>query len=85
MKEFTYVITDPEGLHARPAGLLVKKAAAYSSVIKIKNGEKAGNAKAILGIMGLCVKNGQAVTVTAEGEDEAVAITELQAFFKENL
>lgn len=35
MKQFTYVITDPAGVHARPAGLLVKEAAKYSSAITI--------------------------------------------------
>ncbi len=34
MKEFKYVITDPEGIHARPAGLLVKQAAEYKSPLK---------------------------------------------------
>ena len=38
MKEFTYVITDPEGIHARPAGLLVKAAAGFKSDIKIEKG-----------------------------------------------
>ena len=40
MKEFQYVITDPEGIHARPAGLLVKKANEFESKVTIKKGEK---------------------------------------------
>ena len=40
MKEFKYVITDPEGIHARPAGILVKQAAGYQSSVKITKGEK---------------------------------------------
>ena len=35
MKEFKYVVTDPEGIHARPAGILVKQAAGYTSSVKI--------------------------------------------------
>ena len=35
MKEFTYTITDPEGIHARPAGELVKAAKAFESAIKL--------------------------------------------------
>lgn len=85
MKEFSYVVTDPEGLHARPAGILVKKCAAYKSTVKITKGEKTADAKKIFGIMGMCVKNGEEVTLSIEGEDEATAAAELEAFFKENL
>ena len=52
MKEFTYTITDPEGIHARPAGELVKAVKAFSSDIKIAKGGKAMNCKAIFGVMG---------------------------------
>ena len=45
MKEFTYVITDPEGIHARPAGLLVKAAAGFKSDIKIEKDGKAAKCK----------------------------------------
>ena len=40
MKEFKYVVTDPEGIHARPAGILVKQAAGYKSAVTIVKGEK---------------------------------------------
>ena len=83
MKEFKYVITDPEGIHARPAGLLVKKAASYASTIMIGKGEK--SAKRIFGVMGLGVKNGEEIFMTAEGADEAEAIEGMEQFFKENL
>ena len=53
MREFKYVVTDPEGIHARPAGELVKAVKAFSSDIKIAKGGKAMNCKAIFGIMGL--------------------------------
>ena len=43
MKEFTYVVTDENGIHARPAGMLVKEACEFKSTIKIKKGAKAGN------------------------------------------
>ena len=83
MKEFKYVITDPEGIHARPAGLLVKKAASYASTIMIGKGEKSADAKRIFGVMGLGVKN--EIFMTAEGADEAEAIEGMEQFFKENL
>ena len=50
MREFKYVVTDPEGIHARPAGELVKAVKAFSSDIKIAKGGKAMNCKAIFGM-----------------------------------
>ena len=85
MKEFKYVVTDTEGIHARPAGLLVKKAAEFTSAVTITKGEKSADAKRIFGVMGLGVKTGEEVTISADGADEDTAITELETFFKENL
>ena len=84
-KEFTYVITDKEGIHARPAGELVKLAKSYaSSVSVIKEGKKA-DAKKVFGLMGLGVKQGMEITVQVEGEDEETAAAALETFLKDNL
>lgn len=64
---------------------MVKQAAGYKSDIKIGKGEKTADAKRIFGVMGLGVKTGEEVVMTADGEDEDTAIKELEAFFKENL
>ena len=85
MKEFKYVITDPEGIHARPAGILVKQAAGYQSAVTIAKGEKSADAKRIFGVMRLGVKTGEEITITVEGADEDTAAEELETFFKENL
>lgn len=85
MKEFQYVITDKEGIHARPAGLLVKEANRFKSSVSLVKDEKKADAKRIFGVMGLGVKQGQEITVTIEGEDEAEAAAALEAFFKGNL
>ena len=85
MKEFKYVITYPKGIHARPAGILVKQASGYTSSVKITKGDKTADAKRIFGVMGLGVKTGEEVTITVEGDDEDKAFAELEAFFKENL
>ena len=53
MREFTYVIKDPVGLHARPAGLLVKKAGEFTSRITIESGGKSAEAKKLIMLMGL--------------------------------
>lgn len=85
MKEFTYVITDPAGIHARPAGLLVKEAAKFSSAISIAKDSKKGDLKRIFGVMALGVKKGETVTITCEGADEEAAAAAISDFLKNNL
>lgn len=85
MKEFTYVITDPEGIHARPAGMLVKEAAGFQSKILIAKDGKEVDAKRIFGVMGLAAKQGQEITLRIEGADEDTASEKLEAFLKANL
>ena len=84
MKEFKYVITDPEGIHARPAGILVKQAAGYESAITSAKGEKSADAKRILGVMVLGAKTGAEDTISADSACEGKPIAELQGFFKAN-
>ena len=85
MKTLTYTIKDELGIHARPAGLLVKEAAKFQSDIKIKKGEKEADAKRIFGIMGLAAKKGDEIVLTADGADEADAIAAIEEFLKANL
>jgi len=85
MKEFNFTITDPAGIHARPAGLLVRQAHPYTSEISVLKGERKANAKSMLSMMGLGAKSGETVIIKAEGADEETAIVELEAFFKANL
>lgn len=85
MKEFTYKICDDLGIHARPAGVLVKKAAGFSSEITIYKDEKSADAKRIFAVMGLSVKKGDTVRVTISGADEDAALVALEGFFRNNL
>jgi phosphocarrier protein len=85
MKQFKYVIKDEQGIHARPAGLLVKKANEFASKVTISKDGKDADAKRIFGIMGLAAKSGHEITITCEGDDEAAAATALETFLKENL
>lgn len=85
MKQFTYVITDAAGIHARPAGLLVKEAAKFSCSTTIAKGAKKGDLKRIFGVMALGVKKGEEVAITCDGADEEAAAAALEAFFKANL
>ena len=85
MKEFTYTVTDPLGIHARPAGQLVKEAGKFTSLCTVTKGSKTEKLTRLIGIMMLAVKQGDVVTVRAEGEDEDRAIRNLRMFFQENL
>lgn len=85
MRQIEYVITDELGIHARPAGLLVKEAARFQSDIKIKKGDKEADAKRLFAIMGMGIKKDERITVTAEGIDEEEVIKALEAFFQANL
>lgn len=86
MQQFTYTITDPIGLHARPAGLLVKAAKALDSKIMIeKEGGKATSATKLMAVMGLGVKQGDTVTITVEGGSEAENAAVMEKFFRDNL
>jgi phosphocarrier protein len=85
MKSFTYTIKDEWGIHARPAGLLVKTAQGFTAKITIGREEKSADAKKLFALMGLNIKHGQEITVSAEGEDEAAAASAREAFLSENL
>ena len=85
MKSFNYTITDPVGLHARPAGLLVKEVKKHASLVTVKKGEKSSDAKKLMMLMGLGVKCGDEITVEVTGADEETAAAELETFFKANL
>ena len=85
MKEFKYTITDTEGIHARPAGELVKAAKEFNSKITIEKDGKSGDCKKIFSIMALAVKSGNEVTITCDGDDEAAACERIQQFMKDNM
>lgn len=85
MVKFTFVVNDELGLHARPAGALVREAVKCSSEVAIRKGEKKGNAKRIFNVMSLSVKANEEVEITVVGEKEQEEAAELEAFIKENI
>ena len=86
MKQFTYTITDPVGIHARPAGLLVKAIKAQDSAVTITkaDGKSVAGTK-LMALMGLGIKQGETVTVAVEGGNEEANAAALEQFFKDNL
>ena len=86
MKNFTYTITDPLGIHARPAGMLVKEAKAFAdTVVTITKNGTTVKATQLMKLMSLGVKQGDVVTVAAEGANEDAAIIAISNFFQNNL
>lgn len=85
MKEFIYTIKDEVGIHARPAGLLVKEAKKYESKVMITKEAKSAEATKLMAIMGLGVKCGEAVKVEIAGVDEEQAYEGMKVFFESNL
>ena len=85
MKELKYTITDPQGIHARPAGLFVKEAAGFPCKVTISKDGKEVDAKRILGVMGLGVKCGQEIVLKTDGDQEEEAIAALGKFLEEKL
>lgn len=85
MKKFEYTVQDEIGIHARPAGMLVKEAKKYESKIIIRKGGKEAAASKLMAVMGLAVKCGETVEVEISGPDEDTAFEDMETFFKENL
>ena len=85
MKTFEYVIRDELGIHARPAGALVKEVKKFESRITIQKGDKEVEASKLMALMGMGVKCGDNIIVKADGADEDAAIEQMETFIKNNL
>ena len=86
MKEFQYKIKDGVGIHARPAGLLVKEAEKFLSDIQIKmSDDRSADAKRLFALMGLGAAKDYVITVSISGEDEEVAAAAIKVFLEKNL
>lgn len=85
MKSFEYTVKDELGIHARPAGMLVKEVKKYESKIEIENQGKKADASKLMAVMMLGVKCGQTVVVSTEGADEDEALAGMKEFFEANL
>ena len=76
MEKTVHILND-EGFHARPAGIFVKTASAFSSNIEVHFGETVKNGKSIMGLMSLGLKKDAAITIVAKGDDEQAAVEAL--------
>ena len=85
MKTFDYTIKDELGIHARPAGMLAKTAKSLDSEITVTKGGKTVGAKKLMALMGLGVKCGDTVTITANGGNEEATLETIRRFLEVNL
>ena len=77
MTQESVVIKNETGLHARPASMLVEEAENYEAQVQLIYDDQEINAKSIMGVMSLGINQSEEITIAAEGEDEAEAVTGL--------
>ena len=82
MGQFSYTITDEIGLHARPAGTLVKMVKDCGGAVPISKGEKSADASRLMAIMGLGIRKGDEVVISSDDEE---LLEKLKKFFEDNL
>ena len=85
MRQIDFIITSDTGLHARPAGLVVKEAGRFSSNITVVCGDKRADAKKIFSLLTLGAKQGDLISVIIEGQDEQEAADALEQLAQEYL
>lgn len=85
MQKISYVIKDELGIHARPAGELIKKAKSFESEITISKGDRSCSLKKLFEVMKLGVKQNDTIDIAFEGADEEKAATEVKAFLESHL
>ncbi len=78
-----FVITDAQGLHARPASVVVQEATKFSSDIKLNFNGKSANLKSIMSVMALVVKANEEIEIVAEGTDESEALVAIETTLKD--
>lgn len=86
MKEFTYTIKDPDGMHMRPAGLLAQLAKGFADTrVTLTKGEQTVAATQVMQLLSLGIKAGSEVVIRVDGVDEGAAVAALEKFMNEKL
>lgn len=78
-------ISNPTGLHLRPAGTLCQEAIKYDSNIVFKFKNTTANAKSVLSVLGACVKFGDEIEFQCTGKDEEEALAALVSLVESGL
>jgi phosphocarrier protein HPr len=80
-----YIILAPQGLHARPATMLIRLAKGFKSTTSLQKAGKTVKLNSMLNILSLAIKGGETITVIVDGEDEVEALAAINQFFTEQL
>ncbi|MGD8190207.1 HPr family phosphocarrier protein [Brevibacillus ginsengisoli] len=78
------IVKRPDGIHARPASEIVKRMKGFESSVEVKYNSRIINAKSIIQLMSLAVKQGEALTVVIDGADAEEALSSLEEILCEN-
>lgn len=74
MGEVRFVLIDPAGLHARPAARFVQTASRFRSTVAIVHGTREANAKSLLSLLGLALRQGSEILLRVDGDDADAAL-----------
>ena len=84
MKAFEYTITDPMGIHARPAGMLAKTATGSPATeITLSKGDSSAKATQMIRLMSLGIQAGDQITVSVQGGDEDAALNAVSQLLRQ--
>ena len=84
-RKIKYTVKDACGIHARPAGLLVKTVKGFASTATLEKDGKSCDMRKLMALMGMGVKQGETITIKVEGDDEEAAAAAIQKFLTENV
>jgi len=85
MTQIQITLNNKAGLHARPAGLLVRLLNEYKSEVTVEKNGRNVNCKSLMGLLSIGATNGDELSITADGSDEKEAVKALNHFFSEVL
>lgn len=77
MAELHLTVLDPAGLHARPAAQVVRTAGRFQSRITLRVGDRTADVKSLIALLGLTIRPGAAITLSADGDDGDAALAAL--------
>lgn len=81
----TIAITNPTGLHLRPAGIFCNTASKFKCRVTFRYDETIANAKSVLSVLGACIKRGDEIELECDGPDEEEAMAAMIAVIKSGL
>jgi phosphocarrier protein HPr len=80
-----YIITSPQGIHARPATTLIRLTKNFKSTVSLKKEDKLVRLNSMLNILSMVIKGGETISIIIEGDDEIVAAEAIDLFFTQQL